>query len=179
MKSTAPLAEPGDVEDLWRPLTADETVRVARLIDKASANLRQACPFDIDERTDLFEDDPDNAQALDPLTVASVVATKVKNYLVNPDGVATGSESIGPFAHSATYVNRYDKTGSDVRGSLQFTESDIDQLRPAVPAATASSFRYRVPRPQLLIPAGRVRGRYGRGVGPVVVPDYAPGSGVE
>lgn len=180
MTSTDPLAQASDVADIWRPLSTDETTRVTRLLAKASAKLRQKCPFDVDERIALFATDPDAEIALDPQIVADVVATVVKRFLVNPDGAASNSEGAGPYSRAATYVNRYDKTGSDVRGAIQFTESDIDQLRPAVPAQVASSFRVHVPEPQLLIPrAGRFNGPFGPGIGPIVVPDLVQDSGVE
>lgn len=178
--ATEPLAMPDDVADLWHPLSTDETVRVTRLIDKASAKLRQACPFDIDERIALFTTAPTAPTALDPSIVADVVAQIVHRFLVNQDGVASGSSSEGPFSRSATFVNRYDKTGSDVRGAIQVTESDIDQLRPAVPAPVPSSFRVKVPCPQVLIPGVRRVNGFGPGVAaPIVIPDYAPGSGAE
>jgi hypothetical protein len=180
MTSTEPLAETSDVADLWRPLSDAETTRVARLIVKATAQLRQNCPFDIDERIELYTTDPTAPIALDPTLVADVVATVVKRFLVNVDGVASSSEGVGPYSRSATFVNRYDKSGSDVRGALQVTESDIDRLRPAVPAPAPFAFRVGVPEPQLLIQRGaRGTGTFGSPIGPVVVPDFAPGTGVE
>lgn len=180
MSSNSPLADPSDVADVWRPLTADQEQKVARLIEKASSKLRHACPFDIDARIAQFATDPTVPTALDPTVVADVVATIVKRFLVNVDGFASTSETVGPYGRSGTFVNRYDKTGSDVRGAIQVIESDIDQLRPAVPAATPFAFKVGVPQPALLIPRGaRGPGAFGSGVGPVVVPDYAPGTGVE
>lgn len=174
--STAPLAQPSDVEDIWRPLTSDDEPRITNLILKASTRLRQVCPFDIDERITLFGTDPTAPTALDPVLVADLVATKVKNFLVNPEGVATASQTDGPFAQSATYVNRYDKTGSDIRGSLQFTDSDIDQIRPAVPGDAPWQFQVGIAHPQLLVPDAL----WGPGlIGPVVVPDVFEGSGSE
>lgn len=170
---TEPLATPDDVADIWRPLTADETTQVTNLIVKASAKLRHACPFDIDARIALHEVASTDPTALDPTVVADVVATIVKRFLVNPEGAASGSDSEGPFSHSTTWVNRYDKTGSDVRGAIQVTDSDIDQLRPAVPAATASTFRYQIPCPQVLIPGDRFGGR------PGVLPDVFPDMGAK
>lgn len=173
-----PLATPDDVAQLWRPLSSAEQQQVEGLIVKASARLRHAAPFDIDTRIALYSTDPTALTALDPDVVADVIATKVKNFLVNPDGVASGSETAGPFSKSATYVNRYDKTGSDIRGSLEFTDSDLDQLRPAVPADSPFAFQIGIPDPQLLIPAGNGFGVAGRSI-PVVVPDVFLGSGVE
>jgi hypothetical protein len=149
------------------------------LIVKASARLRQQCPFNVDDRIALFSTDPTNPIALNPDLVADLVATKVKNFLINPDGVATASDTAGPFSHSATFVNRYDKTGSDIRGSLQFTDSDIEQIRPAVPFTAPSSFKIGVPDPQILIP-GYLTGRRGGLPGVAeVIPDVYPDRGVE
>jgi hypothetical protein len=169
-----PLATPDDVAVIWRPLSDAEDTQVTTLILKASAKLRQACPFDIDARIVLFDTTPTDPAALDPVVVADVVATIVKRLLVNPNGFATESETAGPFSKSATFVNRYDKTGSDVRGAIQITDSDIDQLRPAVPSAIPSSFTYKLPAPQVLIPGDHL----GSGV-PVVVPDVFPDLGAK
>lgn len=174
-----PLAQPEDVATLWHPLSDAENVQVLALIVKASARLRQVCPFDVDARMALFDQDRTNPLALNPDLVADLVATKVKNFLVNPDGLATTTDTTGPFSRSATYVNRYDKTGTDIRGSLQFTDADIDQIRPAVPFTAPSSFKVGVPKPQVLIP-GYMAGRNGNLPGAaVVVPDVFPDSGVE
>lgn len=131
---TDPLATAQDVADLWRPLSDAETPRVERLIDKASAKLRQACPFDIDARIELFATDPTQLNALDPAIVSDRVALIVKRFLANPEGAASVSKSAGPFAQSTSFVNRYDKSGTDVRGELRVTDEDIDELRPAVHA---------------------------------------------
>jgi hypothetical protein len=181
----APLAVPSDVEDVWRPLTDAEKPRVLNLIAKASSKLRQKCPFDIDDRIGLFTSATDPEQldvtALDPQIVADVVATIVKRFLVNQDGVASQSQGAGPFSKSATYVNRYDKTGSDVRGAIQVIDSDIEQLRPAVPAQTATSFEVGIPDPRVLVPRGGYsgQGRIGIGLPAVILPDIAPGTGNE
>jgi hypothetical protein len=167
------LATPQDVVDIWRPLSDAETTQVSNLIIKASAKLRFACPFDVDARIALFDANPQDPTALDPLIVSDVVAMIVKRFLVNPEGYATESETTGPFSRSATYVNRYDKTGSDVRGAIQVTDSDIDQLRPAVPSFVPSSFTYALPSPQVLIPGDRLGGR------PGIVPDRFPDTGAQ
>lgn len=131
---SAPLATPDDVTDMWRTLADDaETNRVVNLIRVASGKLRQACPFNIDTRIALFARTPQNPVALDPQVVANVVATIVKRFLVNTEGFASTSEGVGPYSKSGVFVNRYDKTGSDVRGAIQVIEADIDELRPAVP----------------------------------------------
>lgn len=181
MPTPTPLATPDDVADVWRPLLDTETAQVANLIRKASAKLRHACPFDVDARIALFTTDPENVQALDPDVVADVVATIVKRFLVNREGVASQSQGVGPFSKSATYVNRYDKTGSDVRGAIQIIDSDIEQLRPAVPAQTPTSFEVGIPDPRILVPRGGYagQGRIGIGLPAVILPDIAPGTGNE
>lgn len=126
-----PLADTSDVEAVWRPLQDTEVGQVTALIARASAKLRHAVPFDIDARIALYATDPTQPTALDPMVVADVVATIVKRFMVNIEGVASSSEGVGPYSRSATFVNRYDKTGSDVRGAIQVIDSDIDQLRPA------------------------------------------------
>lgn len=173
--TSPPLANPQDVADVWRPLSDSDIEQVYSLIGKASAKLRQTCPFDIDARMALFATAPTALTALDPVIVADVVATVVKRFLVNREGVASYTDGTGPYTHSAMLVNRYDKTGSDVRGAIQIIESDINQLRPAVPAPLASTFRVRTPRPRILVPGMGHRGRYGRGYGPAVIPDYQLG----
>lgn len=172
----APLATFNDVQDIWPPLTAaaaDEVARVDRLIAKASTKLRQKCPFDIDARVALFQITPDDPIALDPQLVADVVASIVKRFLANPNGLVATSEGAGPFSHTETFVSRYDKTGADTRGGMQVTDSDIEQLRPAVPSQVPSTIRLHLPDPQLLIPHGNPRGL------PAVVPDVFPGIGAE
>ncbi|MGZ4588679.1 MAG: hypothetical protein ACXVX9_12860 [Mycobacteriaceae bacterium] len=122
-----PLASTDDVVDLWRPFTStDEQARVSRLIVKASALLRQALPW-VDARIARFNTDPTDLGGLDPVTVATVVATMVKRYLVNPDGATNTSETAGIFSHAKGFALRGDK---DVRGELIVTESDIAALTP-------------------------------------------------
>lgn len=171
-----PFATPSDVADVWRPLSDAEQIQVSNLLVKASAKLRQACPFDVDERMAIFATDPTNPIALDPAIVADVVATVVKRFMVNPEGAFSSSEGVGPFSRSASFVNRYDKTGAATVGALQITESDIDQLRPAVPAQVPSTFKIDIPRPELLVPGMlRRNGPLGPTYGSVIVPDIASG----
>lgn len=178
MANVSPLAKPADVTDLLPPIGDYDTDRIERHILKASASLRQVAPFDIDERIGLFLAAIDTPIALDPLLVATVVATIVKTFMINVEGVASRTDTEGPNSTSLTLVNRYDKSGSDTRGRIQATDADVQQLRPAVPSEIASSFRVGIPDPQLVIQHSWVRDRYGRSV-PIVVPDFAPGSGVE
>lgn len=176
--SNAPLAKTDDVVDVWRPLSdTTEAARIERLIAKASARLRQKCAFDIDARIALFQSGAVDPTALDPQIVADVVAAIVKRFLVNQDGVASNSQGAGPFSQAQTFVSRYDKSGADVRGTIQVTEADLEQLRPAVPAPTVGVVRVDPASPRVVIPHTPF-GRFGLG-GPVVVPDLYPDSGVE
>lgn len=178
MLSTAPFADSDDVVAIWRPLAStSEQTQVDDLIGRAWAKLRQAAPFNIEERVALFATNPAAVIALDPMVVADVVATIVKRFLVNTDGAATVSETTGPFSRSATYVARNDRTGSDVRGSIQATAADVEQLRPATPSPAAGTIRTNIPQPRVLLPRG-----YGNTTAPgqpSVIPDVWPDSGVE
>jgi hypothetical protein len=107
---------------MWRPLSPDENGRAYGLLEKASALLRQALPS-VDDRIAAFAVDPRDPVGLDPVTVSMVVATMVKRFLSNVQGVA--SEGVGPY-HVA-YAIRGEK---DVRGELQVTQTDLDALKP-------------------------------------------------
>lgn len=142
-----PLADSDDVADLWRPLTSDEIDRVTRLIAKASAMLRQRAPW-VDDRIGLFQADPTNPAGLDPVTVASVVATIVKRFLSNVQGVV--SEGVGPY--SVTYAIRGEK---DVRGEMYVTDGDLEKLK--VPEKAGSRIGTVKTRPRMAPwPAGQV-----------------------
>lgn len=131
------LATTQDLEDIWRLSTGGpETALWQRLLDKASALLRVKVP-DIDLQI--------SDGGLDPLVVATVVAQVVKRYVVNPDGVSTTAETVGPYSKSSSFVDRYE--GSDgsasIRGGLQVTKSDLDALRPNVTGASIGTIRVR------------------------------------
>jgi len=130
------LAELGDLEDMWRPLSDDEKPRALNLLEKASGLLRQKTRQTIDTRIGLFTTDPTDPRAVDPQVVATVVATVVKRFLSNVDGAASTTETAGPFSKSTAYVLRGDK--NDVRGELVVTDQDIEALAPEVPAQVGS-----------------------------------------
>lgn len=167
------LCQPSDViAKLVRPLSDFESTYVNAWIDEASAQLRQRAPFDIDARIAMFDSGVVSPAALDPVLVAGVVAGVVKNFLVNPEGFVTTSEATGPFSQSHSFVNRYDKSGSDVRGRIQVTDADVDQLRPAAPAESPFSFKVGIPQPGIVLPnALRPNAPFGAPSGPVAVPD--------
>jgi hypothetical protein len=127
-----PLCSLEDIEDAWRPLTDEvERTRALRLIVKASAQLRQRRP-NIDARLLLPADDP---MHLDWSLVADVVATAVKDFLVNPGGIASTTETVGPYSQSQSYASRSD---SDPRGVLLFDEVSLSKLDPVIPSVYGS-----------------------------------------
>jgi hypothetical protein len=133
------LARADDVAAIWRSLSGAESDQVDALCAKASARLRQKCPFDIDERIALFTSSPTDPRALDPMIVADVVANIVKRVLVNPDGATSVSETAGPFSRTRGFGAGWRGAAPD--NSLRILESDIDQLRPAQPSATPATLR--------------------------------------
>jgi hypothetical protein len=121
------LCTPDDVADLWRPLIDDtERARVDRLIGKASSLLRQKLPS-VDTRIATFATTPTDVAALNPDTVAAVVAVVVKRFLSNPDGTTHIQKSLGGASVSYGYALRGDK---DPRGDLVITEDDLAKLNP-------------------------------------------------
>lgn len=86
-----------DVAARWRPLTDDETMVAATLLDDASAIIRSQYPG-IDAQI--------TSGAVDPANLLIVVAGMVKRALISPDeGVTQESQSVGPYSHSQTYAN--------------------------------------------------------------------------
>ncbi|MCW2901911.1 MAG: hypothetical protein JWO67_4176 [Streptosporangiaceae bacterium] len=127
---------------LLRPLTTDETPFVWQLIQSATALLRNAAPS-VDTRLARFAADPTDRTALDPVTVATVVAGVVKRYMRNPEGIA--AQGVGPF--SVTYALRTEK---EARGVLQITATDLAVLFPNRKRLRAGTIRTRAglaPRP--------------------------------
>lgn len=125
------LADLDDLKQLLYPAKiadADATLFTGLLM-RASALLRQKAPH-----TDARIADG----SLDPLIASTVVAGIVKRFIKNPDGASSKTTSTGPYSTSLSFVDRYE--GSDgslaVRGGLQVTKSDLDQLRPAPTAAS-------------------------------------------
>lgn len=146
------LADTDDLADMWRPLEADEIERARNLIDKASALLRQAAPS-VDDRIAAWQRDQSDPRGLDPTVVATVVATVVKRFISNVEGIAT--QSVNGFAVS--YALRTEKT---IRGELQITQDDLKALFPNRKRLRAGMIRT---RPAL---APRPVGRYGGIPGP-------------
>lgn len=119
------LCTADDVGDLWRPPTDDaERAKFERIIGKASALLRQKLPA-VDTRIATFSTTPTDPSALDPDTVAAVVATVVKRFLSNPDGTTHVSKTLGGASVSYGYALRGD---TDLRGELVINETDLAKL---------------------------------------------------
>jgi hypothetical protein len=119
---------------MWRPFVDDnERAKVQRIIDKASALMRQQLPS-VDTRMVTYQATPTDPSALDPNAVAAVVATVVKRFLSNPDGVAHMEKSLGGATKSVGYALRGDK---DVRGELIITETDLEKLAAPAPVTAA------------------------------------------
>jgi len=115
-------AVPNDVADIWRPLSADEQGQVFNLLVKAAAMLQQKSPY-IKARMARFALDPTDLGGLDPVLVATVVATMVKRLLVNVDGVV--QETAGTV--TAIWAIRGEIA---VRGELHVTPGDLESLAP-------------------------------------------------
>ncbi len=115
--STTPLATPGDIGTLWRPLSSEEVATATLYIRLASAALRARCPW-IDTR--LADG------SLDPDLVLMVVARIVLRVMRNPDLVA--SKITGPYA--VTYAGADANSGA---GQIKVTDEDIAQLTGGLP----------------------------------------------
>lgn len=126
--AAVPLAQVDDVANVWRPLEASEIPRVQYLINVASAKLRARCPFDLDARIALYYTTPSDPSALDPVVVTNVVATIVKRVLVNPEGLASTTQTFGPFSESRTFS----RGGNDPTptGDIEITAADLGELIP-------------------------------------------------
>jgi hypothetical protein len=105
----ADLATVPDVEALWRPLTGDESVRVAGLLRMASAIVRRQLPT-LDARI--------SAATLDPDLARSVVATMVVRAMKNPDGIV------------ARTVEDYSERYADAKAGLVLLPDEFALLAP-------------------------------------------------
>lgn len=144
---TDALATYLDLQDMWRPLADSEIDRASGLLIRATALLRQAAPS-VDDRIAAWQANPADPRGLDPTVVATVVATIVKRFISNVEGVA--SQSVG--GYSVSYALRTEKS---IRGELQVTKEDLEALFPNRKRARIGTIRI---RPAL---APRPIGRYG------------------
>lgn len=111
-----PFATPGDIEAVWRPLTAQETTAAEGLIAQASLDLR------------LKNRQVDALIAGDALLRAAAtkaVVNAVKRVLLNPNLDKQWSETTGPFTESHTVADAISS------GALYFTAGDLVGLVPS------------------------------------------------
>jgi hypothetical protein len=94
--SDTPFATTDDVEVAWRPLSNEELSRASALIDRASRKIRRRWA-DVDDRIE--------AETLDALAVADVVAEMVQVAMTQTPGVSQTNEGAGPFSQAVTYTN--------------------------------------------------------------------------
>lgn len=146
------LTFPEDVETaLLRPLTDLELTYIDGLIAQASSLLRTRVPA-LDALIARYAADPTDLGAVSSDTVAAVLAGVVKKYLTNPGGLASETQTEGPFSKSTAYALRSEK---ERRGALEITDDDIKALFPNRKKLRAGTIRL---RPAL---APRPVGRYG------------------
>lgn len=139
--NTGALVTPDDVETaLLRPLTATEQSYIDSLIRQASAQLRTAMPT-FDERLAATDE-----TAISPDTVAAMLAGVIKRYMVNPQGIASHSEGMGPYSETNSYTS-YGKALSG-NGDLAVTAADLAKLNPSA-GVEAGTIRTRPPRRHL------------------------------
>jgi hypothetical protein len=122
-----PLTDSDAVEAaLLRPLSTAETVYIDVLIDQVSGQLRNRLRT-IDARIAAYEADPADTSGIDPAAVTGMLANVIRRALVNPQGVASRSNSAGPYAQSETFrsVNAVDL-------GLAITDDDLAQILPTI-----------------------------------------------
>lgn len=145
---TATLVDTDDVAAaLLRPLTDSELIYVPRLCDQAEAKLR-AVLRTLDTRIAAFERDSTDPTGIDPELAAAVLAGIIKRVLVNPKGLWSKSEAVGPYSQSETYLASRaagSQTNVESLGGLEVTASDIAQLCPA-PLVAPMNIRISQPR---------------------------------
>jgi hypothetical protein len=121
---------PDVVAALVRPLKPEEAASIDALMVQVSSRLRTRMPS-VDVRIAAFYQRPRPANALDPITVASMLAGVIKRYLVNVEGAASRSRTDGPFTTTFSFAS-YGKTlGEGTPGELEITDADIAALTAA------------------------------------------------
>lgn len=111
----APLAISDDVVELWKPLTAQETVNVDAMLRYVSALIRAKVP-NLDARV--------SAGTLDEDLVTFAAVMPVKRVLMNQDGVRQRSENTGPYSDSITVDSAISS------GLLVVNDTDVAALLP-------------------------------------------------
>ena len=84
------------IEDFWRPLDATESGRAAALIVMAEALVAAEDPG-VQSRL--------ASGSLSRDVYDAVMVDMVRIAMANPEGLASASESAGPFSHSASFLN--------------------------------------------------------------------------
>lgn len=119
-----PLAVPSDIEAVWRPLTAAETVVATGLIAQASLALRLRVPG-VDALI--------TGNELLTAAATAAVVNAVKRVLQNPDLDKQWSETTGPFTESHTVSDAISS------GALYFTAADLFGLVPSTGAVPGTA----------------------------------------
>lgn len=124
-----PFATYDDLEDRWRPLTAEEQAKATVLLGDASGIIRDEAP-DVDARI--------AAGKLDANTPLMIACSMVKRAMAGGgelDGVSTNNIQTGPFGQTLSYSNPM--------GNLYLTKAEKARLHVAGKAFsidTAPSF---------------------------------------
>lgn len=142
---TEALVTGADVEAaLLRPLTETEVTYFRKMAAHAESQLRTALPS-LDRRVAAWAQEPRPGNAIDPGTVAAVLAGVLKRALVNPKGLWSSTETTGPFSRSETFPGVRGGLGAgEGSGGIVVTASDVARLTRA---------RSGVPRSARLRPA--------------------------
>jgi hypothetical protein len=122
-----PYASTTDVSALYGPLTGDQLTKTVRLLEFASALVKQQVPL-VDERL------ADGSLSAD--AVASVITAMVVRVLRNPEGRRQVTESAGPFSESWAI----DQAVSS--GVLYLSETERAALMPPTLTSWAGSLSY-------------------------------------
>lgn len=133
MVATAPFADPGDVEAIWRPLSDAETIVAVGHLRNASQMLLEIPA--VAARV--------VAGTLTAETLRSVCAYMVQRVMLNPERLKQFSISVDDGSRSGTYGD------SAVAGELTVTPGELARLLGRVNAAGA----FTVVQPWLLEPA--------------------------
>lgn len=92
-----PLADPDEIAEYWRPLTAAETVTALALISVASALIRRRIP-DVDARVA----DGTLEQSILGYVIAEMIKAAVEAGS-RPVDAKSASETAGPYTRAVTY----------------------------------------------------------------------------
>lgn len=120
----APFATSDDVAARWRPLSPAELQVADVLAGDASSLIRARFPG-IDAQV--------VAGSIDANVLAMVVSGMVKRALIAPaDGIASQSETVGPYSHSQTYANPL--------GNVFLSAGDLTLILGYIPSGSSHKF---------------------------------------